>query len=84
MRPGDGRATRAVIRNLWREVKTWNFAWEAHPMTSMEAFRDSASKWLGDKTELSDASIRCADWQEVYEHFLPELEMKRRDDQKER
>jgi hypothetical protein len=74
-RPHKG-ATRHVLRNLDREISMHHRAGESLTLASLEAFRDAAKSWLGDKSELSGATIERADWPEVYAYFceLAEVE----------
>lgn len=69
MRPNDGRATNAVLRNLDKETDHLWFAWESMPYDSLEAFRESAQSYLGDKSELGSKTLENADWPKVYEYF---------------
>jgi hypothetical protein len=76
MKPGDGRATRAVFRNLDKETPYRYHAWESHLShdTSLEEFTSSAKRYLGDQSELSTDTIENADWQKVYDYFKSQLE----------
>lgn len=69
-------ATRHVIRNLSGSVYSdtsghlvADMAGMMFPMDSAESYRESAMKWLGDKTELSSKTIEHADYQEVVDYF---------------
>ncbi|MFD8789253.1 hypothetical protein [Streptomyces vinaceus] len=69
----DSAATRKVFLELQKEHPEHHMhaVWE-HLMgveTSLETFRLSAVGWLGDRTELSTAEIKSADWPEVYKYF---------------
>lgn len=79
MKTGDGRATLWVTRNLMRELHMYFCAWEQFNLDSLEVFKKQASKWLGDKSELSTQTIECADWRKVYESVLWEAGIKSRE-----
>lgn len=72
MKPGDGRATRAVINHLSKETDMWQEAWQSIPLTSVEDFKRAAEAYLGDRTEIRYSSLLYADWNKVFEHFKKE------------
>lgn len=65
-------STRTVINLLHRSVGLWDEAWQAIPLSSVAVFQRSACAYLGDKTEVRTETLRRADWEEVFRHFLEE------------
>jgi len=78
MRPGDGRATNAVFRNLCRDAggRDHQEIWQTilSPDTSFEEFVERAQSWLLDKSELRAESVRMANWRKIYNMFKQQLE----------
>lgn len=70
------RATQAVFRALHRTVEhdisggiKADEAGDMFPMGSAEEYRKAAIAWLGDRSNLSDKTLRNADWTEIHEWF---------------
>jgi hypothetical protein len=65
-------ATRLVFEALFTEPegKRGHLVGEMFPVDNIEAYRVAATSYLSDKSELTTAELRDADWAEIYDHFL--------------
>jgi hypothetical protein len=66
------RATNDVIRNLRKSEEndpTYADVGLSFTMTDVASYRTQASRWLGDRTNLSSSTINRANWTEVFETF---------------
>lgn len=68
----ESRETAAVLRRLHKTApdRVWAEIWESFPLTSQDAFRESAVNWLKDRTDMRGRTIDSADWDYIYRHFL--------------
>jgi hypothetical protein len=63
-------ATSHVHRNLVKHPRQRGWEpWNGYDLDSLENFTTSAKAWLGDKSELSAATLDAADYAEILGHF---------------
>ena len=63
-------ATSHVHKNLVRYPRQQGWeAWNGHDLDSPENFTSSVKAWLGDKSNLSTATLDAANYAEILEHF---------------
>lgn len=64
-------ATSQVSTHLYESVPEYNMTemWELCTLTSVESFRETATRILGDRTEVSGKALAAADWSELFAWF---------------